>query len=131
MWEWLWYKFLNVIEWPSQSPDLNPIKHLWRDLKIALQRCSPSNLAELERICREEWEKLPKYKCAKLVVSYPTRLKAVISAKGASTHYCLKGLNTYVNVLFQLFLKTCFCFVIMGYCDVIMGYCDVIMGYCV
>uniref|UniRef100_A0AAZ3QSZ8 Caspase-6 n=1 Tax=Oncorhynchus tshawytscha TaxID=74940 RepID=A0AAZ3QSZ8_ONCTS len=40
------------LEWPSQSPDLNPIEHLWRDLKIAVQRCSPSNLTELERICR-------------------------------------------------------------------------------
>uniref|UniRef100_A0A4W5MA59 Tc1-like transposase DDE domain-containing protein n=1 Tax=Hucho hucho TaxID=62062 RepID=A0A4W5MA59_9TELE len=57
---------LNVLEWPSQSPDLNPIEHLWRDLKIAVQRRSPSNLTELEMICREEWEKLPKYRCAKL-----------------------------------------------------------------
>jgi transposase len=67
MQEWLWDKFLNVLEWPSQSPDLNPIEHLWRDLKIAVERRSPSNLTELEMICREEWEKLPKYMCAKLV----------------------------------------------------------------
>jgi hypothetical protein len=66
---------------------LNPLKHLWRDLKIAVQRHSPSNLTELERICREEWEKLPKYRCAKLVESYPRRLEAVITAKGASTKY--------------------------------------------
>ena len=72
---------LNVLEWPSQSPDLNPIKHLWRDLKIAVQRHSPTNLTELERISREEWEKLHKYRCAKLVASYPRRLKAVITAK--------------------------------------------------
>jgi hypothetical protein len=50
---------LNVLEWPSQSPDLIPIKHLWRNLKIAVKRCSPSNLTELERICRG-WVKLPK-----------------------------------------------------------------------
>jgi hypothetical protein len=50
---------LNVLEWPSQSPALNPIKHLWRDLNIAVQQRSPSNLTELERICREEGEKLP------------------------------------------------------------------------
>ena len=60
-------KSLKILEWPSQSPELNPIEHLWRDLKIALQRPSPSNLKELKRICREEWEKLPKYRCAKLV----------------------------------------------------------------
>jgi hypothetical protein len=27
-----------------------------------------SNLTELERICIEEWEKLPKYRCAKLII---------------------------------------------------------------
>ena len=53
-------KSLTVLEWPSQSPDLNPIEHLWRDLKIAVQRRSSSNLTELEVFCREEWEKLPK-----------------------------------------------------------------------
>jgi transposase len=68
-------------------PDLNPIEHLWTDLKIAVQRRSPSNLTELERICREEWGKLPKYRCAKPIASYPRRLKAVITAKGASTKY--------------------------------------------
>ena len=64
--EWLWDKSLNVLEWPSQSPDLNPIEHLLRDLTIAVQQRSPSNLTELERICRGEWEKLPKYRCAKI-----------------------------------------------------------------
>ena len=82
--EWLRDKSLNVLEWPSQSPDLNPIEHLWSDLKIAVQQCSPSNLTDLERICREEWEKLHKYRCAKLVES---RLEAIIAAKGASTKY--------------------------------------------
>jgi hypothetical protein len=58
--KWLRDKSLNVLEWPSQSPDLYPIKHLWRDLEIAVQQRSPSNLTELERIYREEWKKLPK-----------------------------------------------------------------------
>jgi hypothetical protein len=66
---------------------LNPIEHLWRDLKIAVQQHSTSNLIELERICREEWEKLPKYTCAEVVASYPRRLEAVTAANGASTKY--------------------------------------------
>jgi transposase len=81
------FRSLNVLECPSQSPDFNPIKHLWRDLKIVVQRRSPSNLRELERICREEWENLSKYRCAKLAASYPGRPEAVIAAKGASTKY--------------------------------------------
>ena len=80
-------KSLNVLEWPRQSLDLNLIKHLWRDLKIAVPQRSPSNLTKLEKICREEWDNLPKYRCSKLVASYPRRLEAVIAAKGASTKY--------------------------------------------
>ena len=74
MQEWLWDMSLNVPEWPSQSPDSNPSEHLWRDLKIAVQQHSLSNLTDLERICREEWEKFPKYRFARLVASYPRRL---------------------------------------------------------
>jgi hypothetical protein len=49
---------------------------------------SGGNLAPAEkRICREEWEKLPKYRCAKLVASYQRRPEAVITAKSVSTNY--------------------------------------------
>ena len=73
--------------WVAQPmhPDLNPIEHQWRDLKMTMHRCFPSNLIELERIYQEEWEKLPKSRCTKLVETYPRRFKAVITAKGAST----------------------------------------------
>ena len=37
MQEWLQDKYFNVLEWASQSPALNPIDHLWRDLEIAVQ----------------------------------------------------------------------------------------------
>ena len=66
----------------------------------------------------------PKYRCAKLVASNPKRLEAVITAKGASTMYRVKGLKTYVNVMFPFFyffyytfaknLRNLFFFVHMG-----------------
>ncbi|XDV18669.1 hypothetical protein PO909_024315 [Leuciscus waleckii] len=85
--EWLHNISVTVLEWPSQSPDLNPIEHLWRDLKMAVHQRLPSNLTELERICKEEWQRIPKSRCEKLVASFPKRLMAVLDQKGASTKY--------------------------------------------
>ena len=79
---------------PARVRDLNLIKLFLRCHKIAVHQRSPSNLTELERICREKWEKFPKYRCAKLVVSYP-RLEAIIATNCASTKYRVNSLNTY------------------------------------
>lgn len=58
--DWLYGKSVNFLEWPNLSPDLNPIEHLYRDLKMAVHCCVKSNLMEFERSCKEEWAKLTK-----------------------------------------------------------------------
>ncbi|CAJ0961655.1 unnamed protein product [Ranitomeya imitator] len=52
------------------SPDLNPIEHLWRDLKMAVWRRHPSNIRDLEQFAKEEWSKIPAEHCKKLIDGY-------------------------------------------------------------
>ena len=85
--EWLRNKKINVLEWPNQSPDLNPIENLWHDLKIFVHQRLPHNLTEFEQFCKEEWENISQLRCVKLVETYPNRLTAVIDVKDASTKY--------------------------------------------
>ena len=61
--EWLRKKHLKVLEWPSQSPDLKPIEHLWRELKVCIAQREPRNLKDLEKVCMEEWAKIPAAVC--------------------------------------------------------------------
>ncbi|KAI4882017.1 hypothetical protein NFI96_000726 [Prochilodus magdalenae] len=82
-----WLKKNHIKVWPSQSPDLNPIENLWSELKVRVPKRQPTNLHDLERICKEEWAKIPPGVCAKLVVNYNKRLTAVLANKGFATKY--------------------------------------------
>ncbi|KAF2195764.1 hypothetical protein K469DRAFT_699386, partial [Zopfia rhizophila CBS 207.26] len=73
------------MEWPSRSPDLNPIENVWRLLKARIGRRFPKTDAEVRQYLLEEWDKLDLDDFRKYVESMPDRCRAVIAANGGHT----------------------------------------------
>ncbi|CAF4965723.1 unnamed protein product [Rotaria sp. Silwood1] len=47
----------ETIDWPSNSPDINPIENMWSILKRRVEKRKPSNIDELDQFLHEEWKK--------------------------------------------------------------------------
>lgn len=77
------------MEWPAQSPDLNPIENLWSHLesRIRARATKPKNRRELASFLKEEWEQINSNFTSKLVNSMPRRIAEVIRAKGGHIPY--------------------------------------------
>lgn len=80
-------KKIRLLEWPSQSPDLNPIEHLWEHLDRQLKDRKPSNQNDLFCKIQEAWKQIKPETLINLVDSMPRRCQAVIDAKGYPTKY--------------------------------------------
>jgi hypothetical protein len=64
--KWLKDDKVKLLEWPSQSPDLNPIEHFWAELEKRVRARRPMNLTQLHQLCQEEWAKIPPAYCGRL-----------------------------------------------------------------
>lgn len=79
---------VEVLDWPSQSPDLNPIEHLWKELDRRVRKNHhPTNLDGLWEALKKEWYSIPVEVCKTLVHSMPRRCQAVIKSSGGPTKY--------------------------------------------
>jgi hypothetical protein len=77
----------NRIDWPAQSPDLNPIENLWSILDERCKDRSPNTKNELFACLANEWNNLPISILTNLVDSMPNRVAEVIKRRGFSCGY--------------------------------------------
>lgn len=82
-------KNIRVLDWPSKSPDLNPIENLWGILVREVYKNGKQydNVPQLKRAILDAWRKVEKTTLQKLVDSMPNRIFEVISKQGKCTKY--------------------------------------------
>ena len=78
---------VRVMDWSRQSADMNPIENLWGDLKIAVRRHQPTSKVQLKAVLQDEWQRKAHERCQNLVNCMPTKISALIRAKGLCTKY--------------------------------------------
>jgi hypothetical protein len=75
--KWLKDNKVKVLEWPTQSPDLNPMENVSAELKKNVRARRPANLTQLHHLFQEQWAKIHPSYCRKLVEEYRKRLTQV------------------------------------------------------
>ena len=78
-----------VLQWPGNSPDLNPIETLRAILKMRLRGEKITNKSQMISALIKVWfrDDSVTETCKKLIDSMPERVLAVIAAKGGHTQY--------------------------------------------
>ena len=73
---------VTAMEWPAQSPGMNPIENIWKLLNERAKEKNSRNIKELWTNLKGEWEKIPIDECKTSIHSCSKRCQAVIESKG-------------------------------------------------
>jgi hypothetical protein len=80
---------INLLPWPPQSPDMNPIENLWAIIKKRRQKKYglPKTEAELIEQIFDIWDNIEPELIEKLADSANKRISAVLKLKGKVSKY--------------------------------------------
>lgn len=84
---WLDEEDVQVMQWPAQSPDLNPIENVWSEMSRSVTRERPSNKNDLVACLFRCWGNISTQYLQTLYRSMPRRVRAVIRCRGYGTKY--------------------------------------------
>ncbi len=87
--QWFEDNSIRVLDWPAQSPDLNPIEHLWNEMDRRLRRLETPvrTQDQVWDAIQKIWVELGNDVCKKLVDTMPARINDVIRANGGYTRW--------------------------------------------
>ncbi len=77
--------------WPANSPDLNPIEHIWGAIKRILKTKKITTRQELIDMVNEIWNNFPQEAINRLIQSFDGRLRTVLDANGESISDILRS----------------------------------------
>ena len=75
---------IKVLDWPGNSPDLNPIENLWSIVKNRLRKLDWTTKSKLIQFVIHVWFRDEEIKeiCKKSILSMKNRVDLVLKAKG-------------------------------------------------
>ncbi len=78
---------VTVLDWPANSPDLNPIENIWGIVKRKMRDTRPNNADDLKAVIKATWAFITPEQCHWLIASMPHRTDAVVHVIGGPTKY--------------------------------------------
>lgn len=73
---------MDVIEWPANSLDLNPVENIWGRMKLELSYLVIRDFEEFQQKVAQLWDTISYDYLTSLVSSMHNRLQECIAARG-------------------------------------------------
>lgn len=73
---------IELLGWPPNSPDLNPLRKVWTELKNRVKRRKPRTMRSLKRVTLNEWPKIPRTLIRTSINCIPGIINNVVHMKG-------------------------------------------------
>lgn len=81
-------KGVEVLDWPGNSPVVNPLEHAWAYVsKLLSKNPPPRNELEYWESIKRAWGSIPLKVVRSLISSLPRRVQAIVSSRGDYTRY--------------------------------------------
>lgn len=85
--EWFEWQNIDIMTWPANSPDLNPIENLWNWMAIELEKKRVTTVEAMKEALQEIWDGITPDFLQNYIESMPKRCQDVLEANGGSINY--------------------------------------------